>query len=193
MDYTTLYDKYNSELRPLISEFEGREEQFEEPILKSMAYVVDELSLLVQKEDPNEQNIHLKTAQQHLEEAVVNSYKFLVYSHHRRLKKFRKRFSRHQMELFKSGTFIGRFSADSNKAKKHTRRAKKQKVLLEAKDDFKQAYELYSSIDHEATEFELEGAGLQSRTAGTIWTIVKMVLSVAASVGAAYCFSNCSL
>ena len=85
MDYTTLYVKYNDELRPLISEFEGREEQFEEPILKSMAYVVDELSLCVQEKNADEQNNHYERAQKNLEEAVINCYKYLVYSHHKRL------------------------------------------------------------------------------------------------------------
>lgn len=192
MDYTPIYDRYNGELRLLISEFEGREEQFEEPILKSMAYVVDELSLCVQSEDLAKQKDHFETAQQNLEEAVTNSYKFLVYSHHKRLKKFKRRFSKHQMELFNDGKFVGKFSADSNKAKECTRRAK-QKNLLESKDDFKQAYKLYSDLEHEISEFESRGAALQPRATSVFLTIVKMVLSVAVSVGVAYCFSSCSL
>lgn len=94
MDYTTIYAKYNGELRPLVSEFEGRVEQFEGPTLKSMAYVVDELSLCVQSEVLDEQNKHFELAQQNLEEAIVNSYKYLIFSHHKLLKKFKRRFSK---------------------------------------------------------------------------------------------------
>lgn len=193
MDFTTLYVKYNDELRPLISEFEGREEQFEEPILKSMAYVVDELSLCVQEENADEQNSHYEIAQKNLDEAVINSYKYLVYSHHKRLKKFNRRFTKRQLELFDNGKFVGDFSNTSNQAKACTRCALKQKVLENVKDDFKQAYELYSDLEHKISKFESEGAALQPRATNIFWTIVKMVLSVAISVGVAYCFSNCTL
>ena len=193
MDFTTLYVKYNDELRPLISEFEGREEQFEEPILKSMAYVVDELSLCVQEENADEQEEHYGIAQKNLEEAVINSYKYLVYSHHKRLKKFNRRFGKRQLELFDNGKFIGKFSADSNQAKICTRRARKQKALENAKDDFKQAYVVYSDLENRMSKFESEGAALQPRATTFFWTIVKMVLSVAISVGVAYFFSNCTL
>ncbi|MBQ6070200.1 MAG: hypothetical protein IJK85_00450 [Bacteroidales bacterium] len=193
MDYTTLYVQYNDELRPLISEFEGREEQFEEPILKSMAYVVDELSLCVQEENADEQKKHYVIAQKNLEEAVINSYKYLVYSHHKRLKKFNRRFTRRQLELFDNGRFIGKFSADLNRAKNCTRRARKQKALENAKDDFKQAYVIYSDLEHKMSNFESEGAALQPRTTSVVWTIVKMLLSIIISVGVAYFFSKCTL
>lgn len=190
MDYTAIYEKYNGELRPLISEFEGREEQFEEPILKSMAYVVDELSLCVQEEDPNKQQVHFEAAQQNLDEAVINSYKYLTYSHHKRLKKFKRRFSRRQLELFDNGKFVGSFSANSDKAEELTRCAHKHKVLLEAKEEFKQAYRLYSDLEHEISKFESEGASLQPRAVSIFLTVVKMVISVAVSVAVAYFFSK---
>jgi hypothetical protein len=189
MDYTPIYDKYNGELRPLISEFEGREEQFEEPILKNMAYVVDELSLCVQTNNSDTQNSHLDKALQNLDEAVTNSYKYLVFSHHRRLKKFKRRFSKYQMQQFDNGKFVGKFDDDSKKAKKCIRRARKQDVLMEAKMGFKQAYDLYSVIEHEISDFESEGAAMVSRGRGIIGTIVKIVLSIAVSVAVAYCFS----
>lgn len=193
MDYTTLYAKYNDELRPLISEFEGREEQFEEPILKSMAYVVDELSLCIQEENTDEQDGHHLKAEHYLEEAIVNSYKYLVYSQHKSLKKFKRRFAKKQLELFENGKFIGKFSADSKKAKKCTRRACKQEDILNAKNDFKQSYKLYSDLEHEISRFESAGAALQPLATSVVWTIVKMVLSVAVSIGVACCFSNCVL
>ena len=96
------------------------------------------------------------------------------------------------MELFNDGKFVGKFNADSNKAKDCTRRAK-QKPLLESKDDFKQAYKLYSDLEHEISKFESRGAALQPRATSIFLTIVKMGLSVAVSVGVAYCFSSCSL
>lgn len=193
MDYTTLYAKYNDELRPLISEFEGREEQFEEPILKSMAYVVDELSLCIQEENTDEQIYHYRKAQQNLDEAVTNSYKYLVYSHHKRLEKFKRRFTKHQLEQFDNGRFIGKFSADSKTAVLCTRCACKQNDFLNAKNDFKQSYKLYSDLEHEISRFESAGAALQPLATSVVWTIVKMVLSVAVSVGVACCFSNCVL
>lgn len=193
MDYTPIYDRYNGELRPLISEFEGREEQFEEPILKNMAYVVDELSLCVQSEDPVEQMNHFKTAKQNLEEAVTNTYKYLVVSHHKQLKKFKRRFSKQQMQHYNNGKFIGKFTADSKKAIECTRHARKQIALLDAEDDFKKAYTLYSNIEHEISDFEAEGAVLEPLAKSVFWTAVKMVLSVAVSIGVAYYFTNCSL
>ena len=193
MDYTPIYNRYNGELRPLISEFEGREEQFEEPILENMAYLVDELSLCVQSEDLADQKNHFKTAQQNLEEAVTNTYKYLVVSHHKQLIKFKRRFSKHQLESYNNGKFIGKFNADTEKAIGCTRQARKQINLLDAKDDFKQAYELYSNIEHDISDFESEGAALKSHAKGVFWTIVKMVLSVAGSVVVAYFFTNCPL
>lgn len=132
--------------------------------------MVDELSLCVQEDNTDEQLNHYRKAQQNLEEAVINNYKYLVYSHHKRLKKFKRRFNKRQLELFNNGKFIGKFSADSNKAEECVRRTKKQKNLLAAKDDFKQAYELFSDLEHDISKFESEGAALQPRATSIIWT-----------------------
>jgi hypothetical protein len=189
MDYTPIYVKYNSELRPLISEFEGREEQFEEPLLKEMAYLVDELSLCVQADGSETQKLHFDSALCHLNEAVAHSYKYLVYSHHKRMKKFKRRFSEHQLQLFENGKFVGEFTDESKRAKECFRRTKKLDILSSASNDLKQAYELYSHIEHKISDFESEGAALESR-ARSIWvTFVKAVVSLAISIGVSYLFS----
>jgi len=189
MDYTPIYVKYNGELRPLISEFEGREEQFEEPILKSMAYLVDELSLCVQAENSDAKKNHFDIAMQNLDEAVVYSYMYLVYSHDRRLKKFERQFSKHQMQLFDNGKFVGKFTDNSERAKDCCERASKKVNILDAKEDLKQAYHLYSDIEQEISDFESEGASMEPRGRGILGTVAKAVLSVVVSVVVAYCFS----
>lgn len=186
MDYTLIYDRYNGELRPLISEFEGREEQFEEPLLENMAYVVDELSMCVQSDDSSSAMIHYKKAQQNLEEALVNSYKYLVVSHHKRLRKFKRRFSHRQMEQFNNGKFVGEFCDNSKKAVESVRRGRKCQCLVDAMDDFKQAYELYSKIELLISDFESEGIVMKSRITGLLWTSVRIALSVVISVAVAY-------
>ena len=40
-----LYDRYNSTLRPLVSEIEGRNEYFEEPLLINVASMFDFIAL----------------------------------------------------------------------------------------------------------------------------------------------------
>lgn len=92
--------------------------------------------------------------------------------------------------MFDNGKFVGNFDADVETAKKCTRRARKQNDLLNAKEDFKQAYELYSNIEHEISVFESEGAALESRFVRYLWTAVKIVMSVAISLGVAFLFSN---
>lgn len=44
-DFSELYSRYNDVLKPLVSEIEGRLEQFEEPLLKNLFYFFDSLVL----------------------------------------------------------------------------------------------------------------------------------------------------
>ena len=44
-DYQPIFQKYNNDLKPLISEIEGRVERFSQPLLLNIASVYDYMSI----------------------------------------------------------------------------------------------------------------------------------------------------
>lgn len=186
MDYSPLYEKYNKVLRPLISEYEGREENFEEPLLKSMAYMVDNLSFCVGAENQEKQQNHFAEAQKNLEEAVVNAYKYLVYSHHRELKKFKRRFTKKQLEICNGGNLVGEFYADDRAARRAVIKGRRSNNVLDSMADYKKAYELYAGIEKMIAKFNASGVMLQHQYRGFLIETAKFVLSLIVSVTVAY-------
>lgn len=60
-----LYDRYNSTLRPLVSEIEGRNEYFEEPLLVNVASMFDHIAL--SDANPENSSYHINQAVSHLD------------------------------------------------------------------------------------------------------------------------------
>lgn len=143
---TNLYIKYNETLRPLVSEIEGRNEYFEEPLLINVASMFDNIALSDTNNDENDSLFHLNQADSDLNLCISQSYQYLIKNLDEKMKAFEKRCNASDLNLLDNGKFIGKYESFKEEAKNHVRSGLK-KDDIEALHDYHSAYNLYSKIE----------------------------------------------
>ena len=136
-----LYTKYNETLRPLVSEIEGRNEYFEEPLLINVASMFDYIALSATDEEGC-----LEKATHHLDLCISQSYQYLIKNLDEKMKAFEKRCNVSDRKLLDGGTFIGKYTSLKEDAKRCVRSGC-QKTDIEALEDYATAYNLYAKIE----------------------------------------------
>lgn len=186
-DFHALFHKYNEQLKPLISEIEGRLEYFSEPLLQNLASVFDYLSIAAAPGQDEKANI--AKAEEYIDRCLAQSYMYLIYSIKQSTDKFEKNLGKRGLRKLDRGRFVGKYM----NLKKERRR------LLEAAGTKNEidALPLLKEAHDKATEMESmvnmeEPSVSVALSESTSWWIVllKWILSICISVVVAY-LVNC--
>lgn len=136
-----LYNRYNDTLRPLVSEIEGRNEYFEEPLLINVASMFDFIALSKVCDDDC-----LEKATCRLNLCISQSYQYLIKNLDEKMNAFEKRCNVSDRKILDGGNFIGEYTSLKKEAQECVRRGRKKKDI-EALEDYAEAYRLYSRIE----------------------------------------------
>ena len=136
-----LYNRYNDTLRPLVSEIEGRNEYFEEPLLINVATMIDFIAISNVYDDDC-----LEKASYHLNLCISQSYQYLIKNLDEKMNAFEKRCNVSDRNILDEGKFIGEYISLKKDAQECVRRGRK-KEDIDALDDYATAYNLYSKIE----------------------------------------------
>ena len=171
-----LYNRYNDTLRPLVSEIEGRNEYFEEPLLINMASMFDFIALSEVCDDC------LGKASYHLNLCISQNYQYLIKNLDEKMNAFEKRCNVSDRNILDGGKFIGKYTSLKKEAQECVRRGRKKKDI-DAIDDYSTAYNLYSKIeeliDRELPVQIMHNTRKKSRTLTIIGWVLSILISIA--------------
>ena len=176
-----LYKNYNETLRPLVSEIEGRNERFEEPLLLNIASMFDSIAL--SEADANEKNSEFQVSQamSYLNISISQSYQYLIKNLDEKMSAFEKRCNASDLRILDRGQFVGKYNSLRSKAKEFVRKGC-NKDDLDALVDYKSAYELYSEIEKLIDRELPVQVMLNTRKKSIFWTVIGGLSSIFASV-----------
>lgn len=103
-----IYDKYHSDLKPLIAEYESRNEKFAATLLHDLPVMFDHIALY-DRDVVTNKNKHKEKANESLDNAINNLRTYLIASMMENVKLFQSRFSKQFLMTLDSGKFYGKF------------------------------------------------------------------------------------
>lgn len=104
-----LYDRYCSELKPLIAEYESRNENFVTPLLHDIPAMFDNIALYEKASTAEEKEEYMMDAEKCLDSAIENLRICLVASMMEDVNQFKSQFSREILDTLDDGKFCGKF------------------------------------------------------------------------------------
>lgn len=173
----SLYDKYRLELKPLIAEYESRNENFVAHLLHDIPFMFDNIALF--EVSSSGKDVYIADAEKRLDQAIYNVRFCLVGSMMMDVKRFKSRFSKASLELFDSGKFYARFIQLENEVRSIKNIAFKHSYGKISGEDLKQAYDKLKKMEDLIAQYH-DGAlvnGLMKDN--TVVTICKWVFSIA--------------
>ncbi len=174
-----LYNRYNETLRPLVSEIEGRNEYFEEPLLINIASMFDFIAL--NNIEENDSLSYLEQATYHLELCISQSYQYLIKNLDEKMSAFEKRCNASDLNIVDSGKFIGEYISLKNDAKENVRSGCSRDDI-DALSYYESAYKAYSKIE-KLIDRELPIQIMHNtRKKSRIWTFIGWGSSIFISV-----------
>ena len=108
-----LYDRYHSVLKPMIAEYESRNEDFVTPLLIDLPDMFDYIALYEKSRD----DAHVKEAMRHLDSAIDAVKTCLVGSMMKNVEQFKSRFPDRVLMAVKEGHFYGKFVSLESKVR----------------------------------------------------------------------------
>lgn len=187
----SLYSSYNKKVRPLICEIEGREEQFEEPVLLDIANMFDELSLYrkCESEKVGDAMAHYVQAEANMKLCLSHSYQYLIKSLHESIVAFKNRCGKKDREVLDHGSFCSKFNSLEKEALDNIRRGR-NKDDITAISDYRKAYNDLLQME-KMTVRELPVQIMRhSRRSSAVVTIVQWLLSIGVSIGVGVLVNN---
>ncbi len=173
-----LYRRYNEDLRPLVSEIEGRLETFEEPLLENIAFQFDYVAL----SEVTGNSEYISQAEVYLNRAISNSYLYLIYALMRKVKTFKKRGGFKVIERDRRTNDAAKFKECEERAVLLSKRGLNNPDEL-ALEDNKQAYEACIELEKYVEEYSVN---LLNTPHHVSRSIVAGVLSILISVLVGY-------
>lgn len=178
-DYNLVFRKYNEQLKPLISEIEGRVEHFSQPLLLNLAEVYDYMSIAAAEGQDSTKCI--EEADGLVDLCISQSYMNLIYAIRKNTDAFEKSLGKKGLRKLDSGHFVGKYQGLKKKRKELLKKAKdideRQALPL-----FKEAYEVVTEmegmVNHEVANISL----IQTETSSWMATAMKWILSIIISV-----------
>lgn len=178
-DYNLVFRKYNEQLKPLISEIEGRVEHFSQPLLLNLAEVYDYMSIAAAEGQDSTKCI--EEADGLVDLCISQSYMNLIYAIRKNTDAFEKSLGKKGLRKLDSGHFVGKYQGLKKKRKELLKKAKdideRQALPL-----FKEAYEVVTEmegmVNHEVANMSL----IQTETSSWMATAMKWILSITISV-----------
>ena len=178
-DYSPVFLKYNEELKPLISEIEGRVERFSQPLLMNLASVFDYLSISAAEGQDSQKN--LDEANKMLDLCISQSYMSLIYAIRNNTDAFEKSVGKAGMKKLDNGHFIGPYTNLRKQRNSLMSQAECQDER-EAKPLFEQAYKVVTRMEAMVNKEKPNLSIVQSEKLSMIGTLLRWVLSIAISV-----------
>lgn len=176
-----LYKKYNDILRPLVSEIEGRNESFEEPLLINVASMFDAVALCDSMEADEDKENMMMQAQSFLDLSISHSYQFLIRNLNEKVLAFEKRCNASDRQLLDEGQFVGKYLELKRKGSDCVHSGVKKDDIA-ALPDYAYAYDCYSRIE-KMIDKELPIQIMQhTRKTSSVWTIAGWIAGIAISV-----------
>lgn len=178
----SIYNRYNETLRQLVSEIEGRNESFEEPLLNDVSSMFDAIALSTNPSDANKQCMMMEAAASYLDLGISHAYQYLIKSLDEKKNAFEQKCNLSNLDMLDGGKFVGEYSVYKRKAKTSVR-AGRQKDDITALPDYEAAYRAYTRIE-EMIDRELPFQIIQHAKRNSIictcagW-IISLVISVA--------------
>lgn len=175
-----LYNRYNDTLRPLVSEIEGRNESFEEPLLINVASMFDSIAL-ADSLDADDKEHMMQKARAFLDLSISQSYQFLIRNLNEKVLAFEKRCNASDRQLLDEGRFVGRYRELKKKGRNCVHLGVKKDDIL-ALSDYACAYDCYSRIE-KMIDKELPVQIMQhTRKASFAWTAAGWITGIVISV-----------
>lgn len=178
-DYQPIFQKYNNDLKPLISEIEGRLERFSQPLLLNLASVYDYMS--ISAADDQDKDFCLAEADGYVDLCISQSYMCLIYAIKKDLDAFEKSLGKKGLRKLNSGHFIGKYT----KLKKNYSKLKKKAKHMDERKAlplFKEAYDVVTEMERMMNREKANMSLIQKESSSWISVAVKWALSIMISV-----------
>lgn len=178
-DYQPIFQKYNNNLKPLISEIEGRLEHFSQPLLLNLASVYDFMS--ISAAEGQDKDLCLAEADGYVDLCISQSYMCLIYAIKKNVDAFEKSLGKKGLRKLNSGHFIGRYTElkkNYSKLIKEAKHTDERKALPLFKDAYEVVTEMEEMVNREKANMSL----IQKESSSWISVSVKWALSIIISV-----------
>ena len=113
-EYCTLYQKYNTVLKPLISEQEGRLETFAAPLLESLSRMLDAVSLADACDEEGQKSKYVTVADEALDLSISYSYQYLIFALQKNIAAFEEKAPQNVRNRINGGKFAGPYQSQNN-------------------------------------------------------------------------------
>lgn len=164
--YRTLYEKYNSVLKPLISEQEGRLETFAVPLLESLSCMLDAVSLADACDDDEHKSEYVKVADEALDLSISYSYQYLIYALQKNIEAFEEKAPQSVRNRIYGGKFVGPYESLKNNIVELLKKCDQQNDDILSLPLYKKAYhqliELEQLVNAHHTELIIAEEGKKS-------------------------------
>lgn len=129
----TIYGRYLNELKPLIAEYESRNEDFVAPLLLDMPDMFDCIALYSDSTSPLEKEEYMEQADAALDRAIASLHTCLVANMIENVKQFKSYYSEAILMTLQEGKFFKKFIdlEDEARSLKDSNRAKAYTILKE--------------------------------------------------------------
>lgn len=178
-DYHSIFRKYNEQLKPLISEIEGRLERFHQPLLLNLAGVYDYLSIAAAEGQDSLKR--MEEADGLIELCIAQSYMGLIFAIRKDTDAFEKSLGKKGLRKLDSGHFVGRY-LELKKKRKELLKEAKDLDEREALPLFKNAYEVVTEMEDMVNREKANMSLIRTEASSWMETALKWFLSVAVSV-----------
>lgn len=177
-DFISVYDRYNNELRPLVSEIEGRLTMFEEPLLLD---VYNQFSGIA--------NDDVHSCMHYMDCSIVHAYEYLIYYLQKNNQDFKKKYSMKTLNGLLSGRFIGKYISNTGESNRLIRSVRCNNNVSDKMRDYKKAYVLLSENESLIYQAMPELAGSTSVEKDRRLVILRHIVSIFVSIIVGVCFS----
>lgn len=180
-DYNLVFRKYNEQLKPLISEIEGRMERFSQPLLLNLAEVYDYMSIAAAEGQDSMKC--MEEADGLVDLCISQSYMNLIYAIRKNTDAFEKSLGKKGLRKLDNGHFVGKYQGLKKKRTELLKNAKdidERQALPLFKEVYDVVTEMEGMVNHEVANMSL----IQTETSSWMVTAMKWILSVTISVAA---------
>lgn len=180
--FRKLYEKYNTVLKPLISEQEGRLETFAVPLLESLSCMLDAVSLADACNDDEHKSKYVKVADEALDLSISYSYQYLIYALQKNIEAFEEKAPQSVRNRINGGKFAGPYDSQKKSIVELLKICGQQnddiKSLPLFKDAYHQLIELERLINAHHTELVIAKEGKKSWIKSFVLRGLSIVISI---------------
>lgn len=146
----TLYNQYNTIIKPLMAEIEAREERMPLPIFNEIRAFNDHIArCYLEGVDSDRINNELSKAERHITRITLDCFKCLNISLYKQIEKFEKQTRNIDLTVLNNGCFYPQYCELKRTAVYHIQTAKKQEGIDidSALNEFQFAYNTYREVE----------------------------------------------